>query len=345
MNIAEDFCAMNENVGTGDLCQRVRRAPDTASARRWTLRADNHSHHHGVVSLSESPLYLDLSWKPTTDGVEQRVGLFRLDLPALLAGGYVRVEGDEADGKIRLRVFRSDDGKFWIQIRANGPAMQLPDVRGSQRWIREIVNNAPESLNEAIRSSMRLPPGERIRWHSPLAQEGFCEYRDREALHHVNAPPLNVPLSEFWPEGGPVWDALATTSGGALLFVEAKAHVRELVSPRSKAKTESLKRIEDALRVTRDFLAPGSRTDWSTTFYQYANRLAYLYFLRHTNQVNSHLVFLNFVGAKDVNGPTSAEAWDAAYLILHAALGMPERHPLSAFVHHVTIDVANHVTA
>jgi hypothetical protein len=313
--------------------------------RHWTLRADNHNHHHGVVSLAESPLYLDLSWKPNTDGVEQRVGLFRLDLAALLAGGYVRVEGDEADGMVRLRVFRSNDGKFWIQTRGDAAAMQLPDVRGSQRSIRKAVNDAPEILNEAIRSSMRLPPGETIRWHSPLARDGFCEYRDLEALKRVNALPLSVPLSDFWPDRGPVWDALATTSGGAMLFVEAKAHVRELVSPPSKATPESLKRIEDALRVTRDFVAPGSRTEWSTTFYQYANRLAYLYFMRHRNQLNSHLVFVNFIGASDVNGPTSFEAWDAAYIVLHAALGIRDRHPLSSFVHHVTIDVADLVTA
>jgi hypothetical protein len=335
---------MNVNAGTADLCQRVRRAPVGATARQWTLRADNHNNHHGVVSLSESPLYLDLSWKPTTAGVEQRVGLFRLNLPSLLAGGYVRVEGDEADGKVRLRVFRSADGKFWIQTRGEGPAMQLPAVRGSQRWIREVVNDAPEILNEAIRSSMRLQPAEGIRWHSPLARDGFCEYRDLEALKCINAPPLSSPLSDFWPERGPVWDALATTSGGALLFVEAKAHIRELVSPGSKATPGSLKQIEDSLRATRDFLAPGSRADWSTTFYQYANRLAYLYFLRHTNQLNGHLVCVNFIGAKDVNGPTSREAWDAAYMILHAALGIPDRHPLSSFVHHVTVDVSNFVT-
>jgi hypothetical protein len=118
---------MNVNAGRAAVCQRVRRAPDAATVRHWTLRADNHNHHHGVVMLSESPLYLDLSWKPTTDGAKQRVGLFRLNLLALLAGGYVRVEGNEADGKVRLRVFQSDDGKFWIQIRGDEPAMQLPD--------------------------------------------------------------------------------------------------------------------------------------------------------------------------------------------------------------------------
>jgi hypothetical protein len=50
-------------------------------------------------------------------------------------------------------------------------------------------------------------------------------------------------------------------------------------------------------------------------------------------------VFVNFLGATDMRGPTSPEAWDAAYTVLHAALGLPERHALSSFVHHVNIDV------
>jgi hypothetical protein len=34
------------------------------STRRWTLREDNQSHYHGVVSLNESPLLLELLWRP-----------------------------------------------------------------------------------------------------------------------------------------------------------------------------------------------------------------------------------------------------------------------------------------
>ena len=78
----------------------------------------------------------------------------------------------------------------------------------------------------------------------------------------------------------------------------------------------------------------------STAGTQYANRLASLYFLRHKNNLDAHLVFVNFVNAVDVGGPTSPEAWSAAYLMLHAALGLPERHPLYQFVHHVTLDVS-----
>jgi hypothetical protein len=172
-----------------------------------------------------------------------------------------------------------------------------------------------------------------------------CHRRDDLAsafvvLAEAGGVPARLSLVEFWPERGPVWDALATTSSGALLFVEAKAHVRELVSPPSKATPDSLNRIEQALLETRKFLAPGSRTDWSCSFYQYANRLAFLYFLRIKNDVNAHLIFVNFLGASDVDGPTSPEAWSAAYTILHAALGLPERHPLLFSVHHVEIDVA-----
>jgi hypothetical protein len=94
--------------------------------RRWTLRADNHEHHHGVVSLSERPLYLALSWRRSATDTEQSVGTFQLDLDLLLAGGYIRREGSDGEGKVRLRVVRSDDGKFWIQTRSDGPRLLVP---------------------------------------------------------------------------------------------------------------------------------------------------------------------------------------------------------------------------
>jgi hypothetical protein len=267
------------------------------------------------------------------------VGVFRLDLHGLLAAGFVRTE-ENAKEQIRLRVVRSNDGAFWIQTPADSPGLRLPDARGSRRWIREAVNRHRDLLDDAIRDGMALPPTQRIQWRSPLAADGYREYRDAEALRRLDVQTLRSPLKEFWPDRGPVWDALARTSTGALFFIEAKAHVRELVSPPSRATAQSLKKIERALSEVRTALAPSSQAPWAGTFYQYTNRLAFLYFLRQKNGLNAHLVFLNFVNAEDIQGPSSPEAWDAAYTVVHGALGLPERHSLSPFVHHIAIDVA-----
>jgi hypothetical protein len=48
--------------------------------------------HHERVSLSESPLKLRLSWKPSTKDSSHLIGIYELDLRRLLDAGYVHVE-------------------------------------------------------------------------------------------------------------------------------------------------------------------------------------------------------------------------------------------------------------
>jgi len=120
-----------------------------------------------------------------------------------------------------------------------------------------------------------------------------------------------------------MWDAIGTTSDGPI-FIEAKAHIPEAATPATKASPESRKLIEQSLTKARRFYAPKARADWSIHFYQYANRLAYQYFLREMNDINSTLVFLYFLNADDMLGPTSEEEWEGASRLIHAVLGVPE---------------------
>lgn len=109
-----------------NLCVFVQNAPQEANIRRWTLRNDNHSHHHGVMNISDSPLYLELSWRQTATDPVMRVGLFRLDLPCLLQGGYIRWEPANSSGpEVRLRIVRKIDGKLYEQVNQNGPQILL----------------------------------------------------------------------------------------------------------------------------------------------------------------------------------------------------------------------------
>ncbi|MBZ5610499.1 MAG: hypothetical protein LAP38_19735 [Acidobacteriia bacterium] len=103
--------------------QATRRETNT---RLWTLRRDSRAHCHGVVDLSESPLYLDLSWRPDSHGDTINVGIFRLDLHALLAGGYIRPDPVGSGGtRVRLRVVMTNDGRFYIQTKRNEPSSLL----------------------------------------------------------------------------------------------------------------------------------------------------------------------------------------------------------------------------
>ena len=106
------------------------------------------------------------------------------------------------------------------------------------------------------------------------------EYRDHEFLEVLEITPQHRQLSEFWPAGGPVWDGLARTSRGRHLLVEAKANVPEFDSSPTRASGRSLTKIGEALGETRSFLRVAVDTDWTGCFYQHANRLVHLYFLR-----------------------------------------------------------------
>ena len=195
---------------------------------------------------------------------------------------------------------------------------------GSQRWLQVAINRKPELLLGAIRRSGAIARRTSVTWNSPLADDSFREYRDSAALKKAGIAELRKPLHSFWPARGPMWDAIGITSEGSPLFIEAKAHIPEAASPATKASPESRRLIEQSLAKARQSYAPRARADWSTLFYQYANRLAYQYFLREINVIKSTLVFLYFLNADDMLGPASEEEWQGASRLIHAVLGVPK---------------------
>ncbi len=216
--------------------------------------------------------------------------------------------------------------------------MKESQTLGSQRLLQLAVNNRPELLQSALRKSGALGRREAVTWKSPLQNDGYQEYRDRAALEKLEiASLINVPLKDFWPSRGAVWDGLAVTSHGRPLLVEAKAHIPEAASPGTKASPKSRQLIEKSLLATRKHLAPRSSAVWTGTFYQYANRLAYQYYLRVLNGFDSSLVFLDFTNAVDMDGPTTVREWRGATRMIHAVLGL--RANLEDFgVFHAYID-------
>jgi hypothetical protein len=197
---------------------------------------------------------------------------------------------------------------------------------GSQRWLQVAVNRKPQLLVSALRRSGVIGPRISVEWHSPLEADNFREYRDQTALANAGIARDNLkkPFEQFWPARGPVWDALGITSEGRPLFIEAKAHIPEAASPPTRASGVSRVLIDKSLGDARDFYAPRATAIWSNVFYQYANRLAYHYFLKKINGVPSALVFLYFVNADDMLGPKSEEEWHGAVRLIHAVLGLPK---------------------
>lgn len=210
---------------------------------------------------------------------------------------------------------------------------------GSQRWLQVAIHKHREIIDHAFHKGLDLSPNDAIEWVSPLPADQFKEYRDMEALRRLGIPSLgHRKLNDFWPNRGPVWDALARTISGEFIFVEAKAHIGEAASPRSKANAKSLELIQRSLAEARRFYSPRATAEWSGTFYQYANRLAHHYLFRELNQLQSHLVFVYFINATDVNGPRTELEWQGAIQLLHAALGL-SLGKLPDGVHQVFLDV------
>jgi hypothetical protein len=150
-----------------------------------------------------------------------------------------------------------------------------------------------------------------------------------------------VPLNAFWPAGGPRWDALGKTASGKIVLVEAKAYVEEAVDYRSRASGSSLERIHAALEQTKAAFRAATDATWSTPFYQYANRLAHLYYLRQLNRFDAYLVLLYFANAPHVPSPTNIEEWRGAERLIKKSLGLSSQHPFSHCVKTLIWDVAD----
>ena len=188
-------------------------------------------------------------------------------------------------------------------------------LRGSQRWLQLVVNRRPEIIDKAIAREAGLEDGETIEWLSALESDCFAEYRDHAFLKRLGTSPECQRLVDFWPKRGPVWDGLARTNRCRYLLIEAKANIPEFNSSPTEASGESLHKIRKALDETRCFLKVHSRTDWSKCFYQYANRLAHLYFLKKLNGIKAALVFVFFVGDTTLvpeRDPATRDDWQTA---------------------------------
>jgi len=210
-------------------------------------------------------------------------------------------------------------------------------IKGSQHWLQELVNRSPELLNESLKPRLGLSRNDTIAWLSPQESDDYAEYRDGDVQELLSIRLENRHLHTFWPSGGPQWDALGKTTRGDILLVEAKAHVGELKST-CKASSPSMTLIQKSLAEAGRSFGAASTNDWSQTYYQYANRLAYLYLLRQLNGIQAWLVFLYFVNANDVAGPKSEKEWRSAIEDVHAHLGI-NRDQLGPFVIDVFLDV------
>jgi hypothetical protein len=208
--------------------------------------------------------------------------------------------------------------------------------RGSQRQLQDYVNEHEAILTNAFLEA--LPPrfqesGATIEWLSPLAQNGYIEYRDAEFLRVVKLGKYTDKLANFWPLGGPCWDALALISASenqttpGVILVEAKSHISEIYGSGCQASSRSRELILKSFTAAKQWCGVNLESDWTGPLYQSANRLAHLYFLREVLGCSAWLVNLYFLN--DSIGPADEDDWRAELVKVKTSLGLTSSLPFA----------------
>ena len=255
-----------------------------------------------------------------------------------------RVPLDEVAGVFRdatkrfsVEPHKTTDYWYWwneIQRRSVGtcqaPATTLVDhsqsapgsSKGSKYHIQRWVNEYTEDLQRAIGEAFPALANCRLRWVSPLTCELFREYQDREFLQAIGQDCLESELADFWPTGGPQWDALAVLEGPdvGVVLVEAKAYPEEAENRHCRAAGASLTKISERLDEVKATLGAEMTADWLGSRYQVANRLAHLSFLR-AHGVQAWYVQICFCDDL-THRPTTRARWREALPGLWGDLGL-----------------------
>lgn len=200
--------------------------------------------------------------------------------------------------------------------------------KGSKFWVQTIVNSEmKQKLDKELGCGA-------IDWISPLKDREYEEYS-------LNQPQVRERLGlqsadfSFWTHRQPQWDAIGK-AGDTLILVEAKAHASETASQLSASSEGSVDLIKRSLREAFDaYSAGGNFESWVESYYQFANRLTFLYFLKKQD-IPVVLVFLNLVDDPTYLA-TDRKTWEAENeKILRELL---EKKPLPADARVVCFDV------
>jgi len=208
--------------------------------------------------------------------------------------------------------------------------------KGSLKWIQTLINEKCDILNQDIGKYIKEGIA-LIEWVSPKKEDDYAEYRDEDFLKVLGIEKYKSQLQDFWPKAGPQWDALGKLKDKYYFVVEAKANIPEITSS-TQAKAEKSKiKIKNSLHITKQFLGASSGQNWETGFYQYANRISHLYFLRELCGLNAYLIFIYFCNDY-THIPTNIEQWQGS-LELQKHLMCLNRHKYQSFVLDIFIDV------
>jgi hypothetical protein len=202
-------------------------------------------------------------------------------------------------------------------------------------------------------NTLKVTGGDSIEWldigfsreNAPLHDDG-----EFSGLEFIRGEQVQEKWRSFWPQSGNAqnWDAIGrihSEQRDEWLLVEAKGHTGEILSNCGAASPASRQKILAAFeKASRAF---GNRTrpleNWLRRYYQYANRLAVLYFLMNecVPVVDARLLFIYFYGEnrEKAECPQSEQDWLPAIQAMDDWLGVDTNCELAKRVHHLFLPV------
>lgn len=229
------------------------------------------------------------------------------------------------------------------------------------RWMGRHQDHFDKRVAQSLRNDMALPDGHDLifRWlDQDFDPEALFLDAEWEALDFLD--PNNAAAQawcDFWPQRGtpPNWDAVGEVrinGENEWLLVEAKANVEELRSNCGAKERGGRPLIRKRLHETRCYIlgrsvgpdfAPSEEDieAWLRGYYQYANRLAVLHFLRK-HGVKARLLFIYFYGDQHpvATCPPIEQDWSVPLEAMRNHLGIDEaRNTLKPFIHKLYLPV------
>jgi hypothetical protein len=203
------------------------------------------------------------------------------------------------------------------------------------------------------RKTLKETGGNSIEWFDfGFSKENAPLRDDKEllGLEFIEDEQVREKWKSFWPQTGNAqnWDAVGKIyfdDRDEWLLVEAKGHVGEIESKCGAANPVSKRRIYSALEKTSQTFGnqSGPVENWLEPYYQYANRLAVLYFLMKecAPSVDARLLFIYFYGENRDNCecPQDEQGWLPVIQKINDRLGVDKSYELAKRVHHLFLPV------
>jgi hypothetical protein len=213
-----------------------------------------------------------------------------------------------------------------------------PRNYGSTYHLQSYRDRNPERLDTALTTAISQDTSA-LTWHYPGRPAPGIAPTNINFLPDENG--LRSAWECFWPTTGTplTWDGIAhRTAPEEWVLIEAKANHPEFCSPPTGSGKQSREKIDASLRRTQRHLGVHAAFCWAGTYYQYANRLAFLYFMNTIARIPARLVFLYFTGDTFPDKrpcPATRKEWEGLITACHLTLGLPEHHALSDRIYNV----------